>query len=1052
MEIDLVITPYGRPAAQALQARLAAVKRDDPLRPVTVVVPTNYVGVSARRQLASGVLGPISRVGAGVVGLTLLTVFRLAELLGAPLLAAAGRRPVSTPVLAAAVRRVLREEPGRFRDVAAHPATEEALVTAHRELADLPDDALDALAATGSRAEDVVRLHRGVRDALEDAWYAEADLLTAAVAAVRAGAPALPDLGAIVVHLPQDLRPPAIRLLRTLAEVTPVAVVAGLTGDAEADEGVRRTLEALGAPAPPAAEVRAPAVTADEIVTASDPEDEVREAVRRIVAAARAGTPLERIALLYPLRDPYARLCHEQLAAAGVPANGAAVRSVAERLLGRWLLDLLAVAEGGYRRADVLGLLTAGPVLDLAGRRVPTATWEAVSREAGVVRGLPDWTDRLGHAATTAQAEAAAELEAEDPRKWLVERLRDRADAADELAEFVRRLAGLLESGAAATSWEGLVAWLRGIEQQLLGGPARRASWPEVERRAADRVDAALDRIAALDAVDDEPSPAALARTLQLELADDLGRVGRFGSGVLVGPLSAVLGLDLDLVIVLGCAEGLLPARVREDALLTDAERVQTGGLLRPRADRVAVEHRHLLAALAAAERRVLSAPRGDLRRSLVRPPSRWLLDAATALQPTAQPAQGRTLPAHAPWLRVLPSFSAGIATGYPTTPRQHRLRSLLGGTAASSLADPVLDRGLALLTGRRSDRLTRFDGDCSQVIDLLPPPTRPDVVVAPTRLEAWARCPFHALLEHVLRVAPVEEPEELLAIDPREAGTLVHWALERWLGPLIQQGQPEGEWAEAHVSALIAQAEVACAEAERGGITGHPRLWRRDRMRLLGDLKGFCAKDDARRGDARPVAAELTFGEDDDAVEVVLPDGERVRLRGRIDRVDRDRTGRLLVTDYKTGSSSNMPTLAADPLDGGRRLQLPTYALGARQVLGPPDAEVTAAYWFTSTRGKWRNICVELTDDLVERFAAVLGVIVGGMAAGLFPQRPQEQDTSRIGWVSCTSCDPDGLGSRERRRAWERKRHDPRLAAYAALAEPASAPAPAPDPAQVAP
>src|SRR5690606_11677868 len=116
-----------------LHARVAAAKAGDPLRPVTEVVPTNYVGVSARRLLAGGTLGPLARRGSGVAGLTMLTVYRLAELLGAPRLAGQGRRPVSTRVVAAAVRRVLREQPGMFAAVREHPATEEALVQACRE-------------------------------------------------------------------------------------------------------------------------------------------------------------------------------------------------------------------------------------------------------------------------------------------------------------------------------------------------------------------------------------------------------------------------------------------------------------------------------------------------------------------------------------------------------------------------------------------------------------------------------------------------------------------------------------------------------------------------------------------------------------------------------------------------------------------------------------------------------------------------------------------------------------------------------------------------------
>ena len=145
----LVFTPYGRPAVAALHAEIVAAKQGEPLAPVTVVVPTNSVGVATRRLLASGELGPITGRGVGVVGVNFLTVFRLAELLAAPTLAAAGRRPVSTPVVAAAVRAALAEKPGLFAPVAEHPATEEALAVVHRELSDLAEPELDLLARQG---------------------------------------------------------------------------------------------------------------------------------------------------------------------------------------------------------------------------------------------------------------------------------------------------------------------------------------------------------------------------------------------------------------------------------------------------------------------------------------------------------------------------------------------------------------------------------------------------------------------------------------------------------------------------------------------------------------------------------------------------------------------------------------------------------------------------------------------------------------------------------------------------------------------------------------
>ncbi len=221
---------YGRAAAASLRAEVSRAKQGEPLAPVTVLVPTNSVGVAARRLLASGALGPVTEAGRGVVGVAFLTVYRLAELLAAPSLAAAGRRPVSTPVVGAAIRRVLARLPGVFAPVAAHPATEEALVAAHRELADLGAAALDTLAAQSPRASDVVRVHREARALLAARWYDEQDLMRTAVDEIEAGSPMLRDLGTVVCHLPQRLASPAARLVVALAQRLDVRVVCGLTG------------------------------------------------------------------------------------------------------------------------------------------------------------------------------------------------------------------------------------------------------------------------------------------------------------------------------------------------------------------------------------------------------------------------------------------------------------------------------------------------------------------------------------------------------------------------------------------------------------------------------------------------------------------------------------------------------------------------------------------------------------------------------------------------------------------------------------------------------
>jgi ATP-dependent helicase/nuclease subunit B len=288
---------YGREAAEELRSTIAAAKGGEPLAPVTIVVPSNYVGVASRRLLASGTIGPICDRGAGVAAVSFVTVYRLAELLGSIRLAAQGRRPVSTPVLAAAMRGALTREPGIFAPVAGHAATETALVAAYRELRDLSDGALNALARRSARAADVVRLHRAARTSLERTYYDEEDLLDSAADTVRSDAAAVRRLGPVITYLPERLSRHGGALLGAIGALGDVAVLAGTTGDGRADAEVERSVRRIdpeavvGAGAGAAQPLDVVTAARTQIITVSDCDEEVRAAVRCIVDAARLPTP-----------------------------------------------------------------------------------------------------------------------------------------------------------------------------------------------------------------------------------------------------------------------------------------------------------------------------------------------------------------------------------------------------------------------------------------------------------------------------------------------------------------------------------------------------------------------------------------------------------------------------------------------------------------------------------------------------------------------------------------------------------------------------------------
>ena len=1035
----LIVTEHGPTALGALRRAVSAAKAQDALAPVTVLVPNNFVGLSARRALGSGDFGPLVGKRSGMVGVGFSTIYRLAELAGAPRLAEGNRRPVSTPIIAAAVRQVLTGSPGYFARVAEHPTTERRLVGAYRELSDLNEPQLQALAERSTRASEVVRIHRAVKARLQTDWYNEHDLIEAAIDQFDHNPSGLDSLGTLFLFLPEYLAPARIRLVLAATKSRPTTIVAALTGIDDADRVVRATLDQLGVKPAPVERVATPANLS--VTSVSDADDEVRRVVRGIVDAAREGVAFDQMAVVYATDQPYVRLLHDHLGAAGIPLNGSAVQTLAESAAGRLLLRLLALPGRLYRREDVMATVSSSPLI-WNGATVPARAWDQVSRNAGVVKGERDWELRLQTFMDDALG-AAADLGDDPEYESRVRRLRRDGATAKQLQTFMAFLIESVGRGVVLESWKRRSKWCRGLLDTFLGPST---DWPASEQLALDHVHLVLDRLATLDAVEPGGSLNIFRRSLDLELDGGLGRVGSFGNGVLVGPASVTLGLRLDRVWILGMSEGSFPSRPRDDSLLPDRER-QGIGVLRLRSDRTGDEHRHFRAALASVGTdgvAHLLYPRGDLRQSNERVPSRWLVDIAQQRLGNDRLSGSDIANVSADWIEHSASFTAGVTeTAFPATSQEFELASLVTHLRAHGQIDDheLLSEDHQLANAARTQRLrlsgrfTRFDGNVSTV-PIEAPGTGARATSA-TALETWARCPFQYYVRYLLGVDPLETPELRLRIDPLSKGTLVHEILEAFVRHRIADTDVERlAWNADDGRRLHEIADTAFATVESRGLTGEPLYWRRDQVLLRRDLGAFLSLDSDRRldGDLRPIDTELAFGLDGArAVRILLPDGRKIGVRGSIDLVDETPEANLVIVDYKTGKRS--PISPKDPHKNGTKLQLVLYALAARQVLDRPAADVDSSYWHLRAADGYRQAGYGVTPAIEVEVLRAVATIVSGIEQGVFPHHPDP--STRGGWISCHYCDPDGLGVAEARRRFVRMTEDPLLGDYLALAEP---------------
>jgi ATP-dependent helicase/nuclease subunit B len=979
-------------ALASLADSVRALKGGNPLTAVTVIVPTNATGVTARRYLG--------RHG-GVAAVDMLTLYRLAELLGGRSLVSEGRRPVSTPVIDLAIRAVLSEHPNAFSEVADHPSTIVALRDLHRELRFAGPSSVSALAASSDRGRDSASISTWTSRTLEADWYDEGDLLSRSIAVVATSIP--PQLERIVMFLPHPMRGLDVSLVRALGLRSDVTIIVAASGDPTVDGEMIESMTMLG----DLVIASTPCEPCElSMISTTDADEEVRHAVRAVVNAACEGVPFARVAILWPADKPYARLVEHHLGQADIPWNGRPGTGVAERIVPRFLLDLLDVDRRGLRRRELFDLLSDVPIRDAAGALVPVARWERVSREAAVNRE-EHWAPRLRvYAARCRARDQASGFETSY-----------RADDAEALIAYVAGLRRSLGHRAATRPWREWADW---SERQIVSrlGQSFLARLDEPERLAWEHTNRVLDRLRHLDAIGGPARRGEFRAVFAAEFDVAPGRLGRIGSGVTIGSLSGAVGLDVDLAIIVGAADGLMPPAPNPGPLISDADRQRAG--LAPSASVGLRIHRQFFSVLDAATRSIVLLPRGDLRTTSTRLPTRWLNAIA---------------PDH-PITPISSHHAALLGSVFPAHHREHRLRGLLadvsiGGSITSS-ADEVTGRALRLRAARRSDELTVFDGDLSSAqIDHFAGP------IAPTHLEAWVSCPHAYFVHYVLGVRPVEDVADQMEISGAERGFLIHLVLDRFHREVIDGALPQpgaAGWGPEHWRRLSELFDVAADEFELSGRTGRDASWHVERQTVRTDLAQWWVHDRERVAatGATVICSERSFGAARDEVTLALPGGRRLKVKGQIDRVDRTLSGSLIVVDHKTGSATGYKgILPDDPTAGATRFQLPTYAAAALAIAGV-DVPVCAQYSFFG-REKYARIGYEFDEVVWAVVRDDLGLVVDGIEAGYFPNRPEPPGFQV--YVKCAYCQPDSLGTGERFPDWERKRHDPRLARW--FAEP---------------
>ncbi len=1003
--------------ADPFLAQLADLCRAHPTRTKWVFVPTHAMGATLGERLA--------REGTDWVNLRSVTPLDVAVRMAAPFLLERGLDPSEELLGPALAMRLLLEQPeeggGYFRPMAAQPSMADALWRTLRELryaglsaADLP---VAAFVPPEKHAE-LTAVLGAYEQYLTDAHVADMPVVLDEALRHLDWCPIQAEDA--VVEVPDVLWSPLERrLLNALPgeRIHPraLAPAGGREPRRAADLGaasdrVSRTADA------------SPAVA--DMFHAGGRDAEVAEVLRRV---ARCGAALDQSEIVCASPDD-AALVWERAQRLGWPVTVATGLPVTMTRPGRLLLRFVEWVGGNFTASDLRRLLQSGDCAPAAFRAHGEGTAESGAGGDGA-----DADAGMGTAGRALTAGQAARLLLKAETTW------GRLTYPSALARLARDYEARAADGEASEedrAWNArkgaqtrmLAAWIGGVLASIpepgsaggdvpLGGMAAaalafvtnnvsRAS--ALDAQALVAIESALtDLVNALGSRGcDLPSALALVRAGVESLA--IGRDRARPGALHVSTLQEAGFNGRRHVFVIGLVEGgVFPAAV-EDPILLDAEREAISPQLRTSADRVDEAVWSALVRLesvrTSAAHLCLSYACRDTRQFRDTHPS-WLLlrafrdqrgddsltyqDLAKALgdPASAVPSAPETALTDAEW------WLAGAARHTAARP-------------AVTAAFPSLGAGLDAEAARASMAFTIYDGfvpEAGPVLD----PARSNRATSATTLEQAAACPFSYFLRQGLGVRPIEEeePDADVWLGPRMRGSELHALFARMMRTLREEERTPDMARDLKRLRAWGQARLEEIRAEMPPPSDE--VYARESRALCDDLEAFLVAECAGRHGTGPVAFEVGFGfpleggderlANPDPLAFGLGAGRTLRLRGRIDRINRVKPGEYEVIDYKTGGY--WADSWAGEFAGGTRLQHAIYGFAAAELLRGAGSKVRVTqgrYVFPAVKGHGRQkvILAPSTGVLV----AVLRDLADVVASGAFVAADGEE--------ACRWCD----------------------------------------------
>jgi len=657
-------------------------------------------------------------------------------------------------------------------------------------------------------------------------------------------------------------------------------------------------------------------------------DEEIRYIAADIRELFQQGIPLHRIGVTFPDLEKYAHKIRQTMVEFEIPFNLSTGFSLAQSPLVQTCLQVLKIRISGFDVHEVRKLLISSFISPEL--RVNLNQFNKLVSLLNIQRFYDNWEISITDSEWYAKEESEPLISAINYIRSEISRLTYQIDYGDITIEYLRVLDKL-----------GILDWFNREELHLSRLERER------EFRAYNRFYKLLNQINLLPGTE-KSSLRDFVDNLYLILKDVSFNLREWSNyGVQFMPRLEIQSLECDVLFVGGLVEGEFPRAFHRDIFFNDDERHQLG--LYAVEDLLAQDRYLFYQLLSSAGKVILVYPSYDGETSLL--PSSFIrnLSEVTGIRESDENDSAN-------YYLNRNNFPEHLAKSVRTETTESDIKLLQGWiTQNSDGRDEMtsLFNGINILD-RKADRshFSAFEGILSgnnNIVTWLKNDAR-EKTFSITALELYAFCPIKYFIKRILKLEEEEEEVQFTAMD---RGVLIHNILFKFFIWLKQNNKTEQPWKYPEILQKIAREKIESLPFS--GLS-----WTLEKEIMLGNgfntgvFKKFLnvEHEEIIHHQFLPKFFEFAFGltsahHEADLMSrkkpLVIKDADMtVKLSGKIDRIDVDREGNILIIDYKTGRGKNA---GIKDIASGRSLQLPVYMEAVKQLM--PDLFPVAGVYY---------------------------------------------------------------------------------------------------------